>query len=268
MKNLKNKLWLLLLPFLVFACNPFQAAISTECDPMNKECITTLVNLEDEEVPYQFKMRYEPQGRRILPFFRYPDQMLQFDHWGRNMSQFFEQNGVLLPGETITITSTLPDDFDAYPGYSLLEAYVHLDSPSGWTDDDAEYRDYAAIVVPGYVDRPITYNLSCEDGKAEVTITNNGEWGDRDVAVYLNEELYVYWQKYHVKAGETITVTTDPFPVGTYLMEIDVYNHQEQSYKDAPGFDYHGSRGYCIPDVPSLYWPATPSLPYNMDNNP
>jgi hypothetical protein len=225
-------------------------------------------NLEKKEVPYTFRMRYEAQGDRILPFYRYPDQLLQFDHWGRNMRQFFEQNGVLAPNQTITIVSSLPDDFSTYPGYSLLEAYVHVASPSYWTSDDAEYRDYTAIVVPGYNDRPITYKLSCEGTRAEITITNNGEWGDRDVTVYLNEELSAYWQKYHVKSGETISVTTDPFPDGTYLMEIDVYNHQDTSYKDAPGKDYHGSRGYCIPGVETQTWPALPTVPNFMDNNP
>lgn len=234
------------LVLLLSACNPLDVRPQVKCDDNSRVCTVTVTNNENRKVKYSLQVGYEPQGAEITPVYNplYQNEE-RFDHWVRQVAYFFTTGGDLAPHESATFTATMPKEFFNTPGQSLVDAFLQVDPPNGFSSAYGLYHSYATVSVPGNYDRPIRYTIACNRERAEITIINTGKWGDRQIALYLNGDLEKVWQLFTVKAGDTLTFTTDPIPEGTYLIEADVHGHREQV--SFGKIDYHGARAYCVP---------------------
>ena len=235
-----------LLSLVLAACSPLNVSHTIRCDKESHICTVTVTSNVRRKAGFGLKIGYESQGVAIKPYY---DPVFKnkkiFKYWERDVTNFFSTDGYLEPGQTQTFTATMPQEFFKTPGQSLVDAYLEVDPPNGFSMAYGRYHRYATVDIVGYYDRPIKYAIACADGKVKITITNTGEWGDRNIALYLNGSLDQVWQLLTVKDGDTQTFTTDPLPSGTYLVEADVHGHQEQVTWDK--LDYHGSRAYCVP---------------------
>ena len=258
---------LALMSVLLGACNPNVATPAVKCTTAGV-CTITVKNEENHPVKYRIDLGYEPQGRPIVEVFRpHPEGAPAYhDYWALNVSNFFSKDGTLATHETITFVTTLPKEFKELPGYSLLQLRVQLD-PHGWNTEYGRYYAYTAYVVNGPVDRPVEYELDCSGGTANITIINNGEWGDLNFAAYLNENLDDPWEKFTVKANDRLTITTKPFPADARLLELDVEGHQaDTNWDGVPDLLFHESRGMCIPNTPILTLKLPVFTPFNPEN--
>lgn len=249
-KKLVSVKWLIVLALLglvLVGCNPLEVTHTVSCSMATKICHVTVTNLENREVEYSLSLGFEPTGVPVEPEFSRSAPERQIG-WRRNIYFSSTIGGVLEPGQKIEQDISLPDSIFNHPGQALVDAYLWTEAPNPFSSAYGFHHIYVTINVPGWrLAPPIVYQLTCSavTGDIRLIVSYDGIWGDKNVALYLNNDLTKPWQVVAIRSGETREVFTVPLPEGTYLIEADIEGHREISYDNQR--DYHGYRQYCIP---------------------
>lgn len=247
--------WLVVLTLLglfLVGCSPLDVTHTVTCSIVTKICHVTVTNLENRDVKYSLSLGFELAGVPVEPKFsqNVPERQIG---WQRKIFFSNKIEGVLKPGQKIEQDISLPDGIFNYPGQALVDAYLWTESPNPFSAAYGNHHLYTTVHIPGpdliapWTTPPIEYQLTCSSnvGDVKLVVSYDGTWGDRNVALYLNNEMTIPWQVIAIKKGETREVFTLPIPDGTFLIEVDVEGHREMTYDNQR--DYHGYRQYCIP---------------------